>query len=113
MAGRQWQRTCDLIDPRGPINRWPLIVLVDDSECWLRTKLEQLCVGHVYTQQPGSGCLLATELQQPTNTFQLAAAWSCDARVKPHHAPPLLEDPQVTAKVDALATKNLPISRYL
>ncbi len=34
--------------------------------------------------------------------------WGCtgpliiDARLKPHHAPPLIEDPQVTAKVDAM-----------
>ena len=45
--------------------------------------------------------------------------WGCqgslviDARIKPHHAPPLVEDPKITAKVDALAAKGEPISRYL
>jgi 4-hydroxy-3-polyprenylbenzoate decarboxylase len=29
-----------------------------------------------------------------------------DARLKSHHAPPLIEDPEVTKKVDALAKKG-------
>ncbi|MBV1857864.1 MAG: hypothetical protein KUG77_05580, partial [Nannocystaceae bacterium] len=29
-----------------------------------------------------------------------------DARLKPHHAPPLLEDPDVERQVDALATRG-------
>jgi 4-hydroxy-3-polyprenylbenzoate decarboxylase len=38
--------------------------------------------------------------------------WGCsgslilDARLKPHHAPPLLEDPEITKRVDRLAAKG-------
>ncbi len=38
--------------------------------------------------------------------------WGCtgslviDARLKPHHAPPLLEDPGITKRVDRLAAKG-------
>ncbi|MFY8202107.1 MAG: UbiD family decarboxylase, partial [Pirellula staleyi] len=45
--------------------------------------------------------------------------WGCagpliiDSTRKPHHAPPLIEDPKVTAKIDALATKGSPISKFL
>ena len=45
--------------------------------------------------------------------------WGChgplviDARIKPHHAPGLFEDPTVTRKIDAMAAKGLKISRYL
>lgn len=45
--------------------------------------------------------------------------WGCrgslviDARVKPHHAPPLIEDPETLAKVDARATKGDRLSKYL
>lgn len=45
--------------------------------------------------------------------------WGCtgpliiDARRKPHHAPPLIEDTRVTAKIDALAAKGGPIAKYL
>ena len=45
--------------------------------------------------------------------------WSCsgplvlDARVKPHHAPPLIESPEVTKKIDALAAQGGPLAKYL
>jgi len=45
--------------------------------------------------------------------------WGCtgplviDARRKPHHAPPLIEDKQVTAKIDAIAAKGGAIAKYL
>jgi len=41
--------------------------------------------------------------------------WGCkgpliiDARLKPHHAPPLTEDPKVTARVDELRKKGGPL----
>jgi 4-hydroxy-3-polyprenylbenzoate decarboxylase len=45
--------------------------------------------------------------------------WGCrgplliDARIKPHHAPPLVEDPEVTAKVDAMAARGGAIAKFL
>jgi 4-hydroxy-3-polyprenylbenzoate decarboxylase len=45
--------------------------------------------------------------------------WGCrgslviDARIKPHHAPPLIEDPETTAKVDARAARGGPLAKYL
>jgi 4-hydroxy-3-polyprenylbenzoate decarboxylase len=45
--------------------------------------------------------------------------WGCDgpllidARRKRHHAPPLLEDPNVSRKIDALAARGGPLARYL
>ena len=41
--------------------------------------------------------------------------WGCrgplviDARLKPHHAPPLVEDPEVTRRVDAMAAPGGPL----
>jgi 4-hydroxy-3-polyprenylbenzoate decarboxylase len=41
--------------------------------------------------------------------------WGChgslviDARLKPHHAPPLVEDPEVTRRVDQLAAPGGPL----
>ena len=43
--------------------------------------------------------------------------WGCtgplivDARIKPHHAPPLIEDSEITHKVDQLAAKGGPLHR--
>ncbi len=45
--------------------------------------------------------------------------WGCrgpmilDARRKPNHAPPLIEDPDVTAKIDAYASRGGSLARYL
>jgi 4-hydroxy-3-polyprenylbenzoate decarboxylase len=36
-----------------------------------------------------------------------------DARIKPHHAPPLVEDPEVTRRIDALAARGGSVSKYL
>jgi 4-hydroxy-3-polyprenylbenzoate decarboxylase len=41
--------------------------------------------------------------------------WGCrgplviDARLKPHHAPPVEEDPAITARVDALCRRDGPL----
>ena len=41
--------------------------------------------------------------------------WGCfgslviDARSKPHHAPPLVEDPRISKRVDALAARGGPL----
>ena len=45
--------------------------------------------------------------------------WGCqgslviDARIKPFHAPPLMEDPEVSKKVDALAAKGGPLAKFI
>ncbi len=45
--------------------------------------------------------------------------WSCtgpiviDARTKPHHAPPLIENDEVTKKIDALAGRGGPLAKFL
>ena len=45
--------------------------------------------------------------------FGCTGALVIDARIKPHHAPPLIEDPQVTARIDALAARGGPLAKYL
>ncbi len=51
--------------------------------------------------------------------FMLEKHWGCrgplliDARVKPHHAPPLIEDRETIAKVDARATRGDALAKYL
>jgi 4-hydroxy-3-polyprenylbenzoate decarboxylase len=45
--------------------------------------------------------------------------WGCrgplviDARLKPHHAPPLVEDPEITRRVDTLAAQGGPLQGIL
>jgi len=45
--------------------------------------------------------------------------WGCtgplvlDARIKPHHAPPLEEDPEITRRVEALGAPGGPLYRII
>lgn len=45
--------------------------------------------------------------------------WGChgslviDARIKPHHAPPVVESEEVSRKIDALASRGGPLAKYL
>ncbi len=105
------QRFCQAFGVQDSINQFPLIVLADDSE---------LTSANIRNFQ-----WVTFTRSNPAVDVQGIAAftrhkhWGCegslviDARIKPHHAPPLIEDAEVTAKVDALAAQGLPISRYL
>ncbi|QDT06997.1 4-hydroxybenzoate decarboxylase subunit C [Rubripirellula lacrimiformis] len=100
--------TCD----SGPgLDSFPLITLVDDSQFaashfrnWLWTTFTR---SNPAIDLDGIGA--GTEYKH----------WGCrgslviDARIKPHHAPPLIEDPQVTAKVDARATRGDALAKFL
>jgi 4-hydroxy-3-polyprenylbenzoate decarboxylase len=108
---RGWQRECDLIDPRGPLQRWPLIVLVDDAEFAARSINNFVWV--TFTRSNPAVDVYGLGATIIDKHFSVGGSLVIDARVKPHHAPPLIEDRQVTAKVDALASQNLPISKYL
>ena len=99
------------ITPEHPLNQFRLITLVDDSDFCARSFANWTWVTF-------------TRSNPATDIHGVAAStthkhWSClgalviDARIKPHHAPPLVEDSKVCARVDALASRNEPISRYL
>jgi 4-hydroxy-3-polyprenylbenzoate decarboxylase len=93
------------------IEGFPLIVLVDDSEFTAATLNNFLWV--VFTRSNP-----ATDIEG-IGQFTDHKHWGCrgslviDARIKPHHAPPLIEDPETTKKVDAMAAKGGPLAKYL
>lgn len=82
----------------------PLIVLVDDAEFTARTLRNFLWV--TFTRSNPSHDV------HGVSSFSEHKHWGCrksliiDARLKPHHAPPLIENPDVTKRIDALATKG-------
>lgn len=108
---RPWQRDCDLIDPRSPINRWPLIVLVDDSEFAARSFNNFIWV--TFTRSNPAVDVYGIGATTLDKHFAVGGSLVIDARVKPHHAPPLIEDPRVSARVDAIAATNGALSKYL
>ena len=88
-----------------------IITLVDDSTFTSRSFNNWIWVAFTRSNP-------ATDLRGVgENTYH--KHWSCsgplvlDARVKPHHAPPLIESPEVTKKIDALAAQGGPLAKYL
>lgn len=94
-----------------PINQFPLIVIVDDSQFAAKNFENFLWV--CFTRSHPAIDITGIE------SFVEDKHWGCrgsliiDARIQPHHAPPLETDPAVTKKIDALATRGLPISKWL
>ncbi len=98
---------CESIHADDPINQFPLLLLVNDSEFTARTLNNFLWV--VFTRSNPANDIGGI------GAFAENKHWGCrgslviDARIKPHHAPPLIEDPKITARVDQLAAPGSPL----
>ncbi len=100
-------RFAQAFEPDDSLQKIPLIVLVDDSEFAARTLNNFLWV--TFTRSNPAADLYGI------GSFTDQKHWGCrgslviDARIKPHHAPPLVEDPDVTRRVDALGAAGGPL----
>ena len=96
-----------LISPEEPWYRFRLLVLVDDSDFTARTLNNFLWV--TFTRSNPAADV------HGSGAFVRQKHWGCtgplviDARIKPHHAPPLEEDPAVAKRVEALAVRGGPL----
>ena len=90
-----------------PIARFRWIVIVDDSQFVAESLRNFLWV--TFTRTNPAADIHGIE------SFTDDKHWGCrgplviDARLKPHHAPPLVEDPEVSRRVDALAAPGGPL----
>ncbi len=90
-----------------PINKFRLVIVVDDAEFTAATLNNFLWT--TFTRSNPAADIFGI------GAFTAQKHWGCkgaliiDARVKPHHAPPLIEDPEVTRSVDALAVRGRPL----
>lgn len=104
-------RLLQALPPSHPINGFPLVVVVDDAEFTARTLSNFLWV--VFTRSDPARDVHGVA------SFVRHKHWGCegsmviDARIKDHHAPPLEVDPQVSARVDALAAPGGPLHGVL
>ncbi len=96
----QIRRLTDLIETINNMDGIPLIVLVDDSEFAGRSLNNFLWV--TFTRSNPSHDIHGVQ------SFIEHKHWGChgplviDARLKPNHAPPLVEDPKITKRVSSL-----------
>jgi 4-hydroxy-3-polyprenylbenzoate decarboxylase len=95
------------VEPCEPVDAFPLIVIVDDADFAARSLNNFLWV--TFTRSDPAADV------HGVGAFMEQKHWGCtgpliiDARRKPHHAPPLVEDPAVTKRVDALAAQGGPL----
>jgi 4-hydroxy-3-polyprenylbenzoate decarboxylase len=90
---------------------FPLIVVVDDSNFVSWSLANFLWV--TFTRSNPAADI------HGVGSFTEQKHWGCtgplviDARLKPHHAPPLIVDPQVAKRIDALAARGCSLSKWL
>jgi len=94
------RRLCDSSANTDALKQLPLILVTEDSEFIIRNINNFLWV--TFTRSNPSHDI------HGVGSFINHKHWGCtgplviDVRLKPHHAPPLIEDPKITRRVDAL-----------
>jgi 4-hydroxy-3-polyprenylbenzoate decarboxylase len=97
--------------PTSRIHRLPLIVVVDDSNFVSWSLANFLWV--TFTRANPAADIYGI------GSFVEQKHWGCtgplviDARLKPHHAPPLAADPETARRIDALAARGGPLAKWL
>jgi len=99
---------CSELSPSHPINAFPLVVLVDDSEFAARSLDNFLWV--TFTRSNPALDMDGIGAATVHKHWGCAGSLVIDARAKSHHAPPLVEDPAVTKRVDALFAQGGPLA---
>ena len=89
---------------RGQQTRWPLVVLVDAGEDITQRLKDFLWV--TFTRSNPSHDIAGVSERFEDKHWTCDGSIIIDARIKPHHAPRLVEDPDVTRRVDALFAKG-------
>ena len=102
---------CRQLVGQDSLSEFPLILIVDDSEFSARTLNNFLWTTFTRSNP-------ATDIHG-IDSFIDQKHWGCrgslviDARSKTHHAPPLIEDPEVSRRVDAIASAGGPLAKFL
>lgn len=100
-------RLASAFTPEDPINAFPLIVVVDDSEFAAGSLNHFLWV--TFTRSNPAADVFGIGAFVHQKHFGCLGSLIIDARTKPHHAPPVEPDPQVARQVESLAAKGGPL----
>ena len=104
-------RFCGEQSVDGALSQFPWVVLVDDSDFAARN-VENFVWVTFTRSDPAPDT-------DGIGAFVEDKHWGCrgalvtDARIKPRHAPPLIENPDVTRRVDARAARGGLLAKYL
>lgn len=86
------------------LNQFPLILIVDDSSFTAKTLNNFLW--ETFTKSNPSHDIYGVNETMENKHWGAKTAIIIDARTKPHHAPPLVKDPEVEKRVNRLAEKG-------
>ncbi len=107
-AGRTARRFTEQVAPDHPLNQFRLIVVVDDP-AMVAASLANFAWVTFTRANPAADV-------HGLGAFTHQKHWGCrgalviDARTKPHHAPVLEEDPEVTGRIEAMAVAGGPLA---
>jgi 4-hydroxy-3-polyprenylbenzoate decarboxylase len=87
------------------------VVVVDDPEFTAKTLNNFLWV--TFTRSNPATDIRGVDERIEDKHWSCAGPLVIDARRKARHAPPLIEDPETTRKIDALASRGGPLAKYL
>jgi 4-hydroxy-3-polyprenylbenzoate decarboxylase len=98
---------CDCLKGVAGLDSFPLIVVCDDSRFAAATLNNFLWV--TFTRSDPAADIYGVGVSSSGKHWGCSGPLLIDARVKPHHAPPLIEDPAVERRVDQLAAPGGPL----
>ncbi|MDF1840963.1 MAG: UbiD family decarboxylase [Rubripirellula sp.] len=110
-SSKELQRQVDSVAFESALNRFPLVTIVDDSDMVSASLQNWLWV--TFTRSNPATDIYGVASETIHKHWGCCGSLVIDARIKPHHAPPLIEAPEITAKVDARATRGGPLAKYL
>ncbi|MFM2376980.1 MAG: hypothetical protein RLZZ165_2077, partial [Bacteroidota bacterium] len=109
-GAEQAERLCEYLEnPNWPTGI-PLVVMVDDA-AFVAAKLSHF-LWTTFTRSNPSHDIYGAHSSTVFKHWGCKGPLVIDARIKPHHAPPLVEDPQVTKNVDRLFQKGGPLASW-
>jgi 4-hydroxy-3-polyprenylbenzoate decarboxylase len=105
------ERLTAAIAPEHPLQAWPLVVVVDDSD-FAAASLENF-LWLTFTRSNPAADVHGVDAVVHQKHWGCRGPLVIDARLKPHHAPPVEEDPAVSARVDELCRRGGPLADLL
>jgi len=106
--GDDVERLCGAIDREHPLRRFPLLVVVDDAAFTAGSLENFLWV--TFTRSNPAADVHGAEAAIRHKHWGCRGPLVIDARLKPHHAPPVEEDRLITAAVDELCRPGGPLA---
>jgi 4-hydroxy-3-polyprenylbenzoate decarboxylase len=102
------QRLCAAIEADHPLRAFPLVVVVDDAR-FTAASLENL-LWITFTRSNPAVDVHGIDAEMRHKHWGCRGPLVIDARLKPHQAPAVEEDPEITARVDALCRRGGPLA---